>query len=208
MFCVSDLLVRGGAVMYVLLSLSFVTVAIIIERLIALLKRRENQNELLEQVGKMTKAGDLGGAQQFCLCKRGPLARVLGQGLKEWKNPIEDFSSAIDFQAQNEVDSAEENLSILAAVAQSAPLLGLLGTILGMIEAFRKIEEMGGKVEPSALAGGIWEALLTTAFGLIVAILAMFSHQFFDEGCYRLSNQLRNATSWFIRLRKEAGKFI
>ena len=192
--------------MYVLLSLSFLTVSIIIERLIALIKRREDLAGLFKQVGKLAKAGDISEAKKICNSRHSSLSRVLVKGLKEWTRPIDEINSAIEEQVQNEVELAEENLSLLAAVAQSAPLLGLLGTILGMIEAFRKLEEMGGRVDTSALAGGIWEALLTTAFGLIIAIVAMFTHQFFDEGCNRLNRRLRNATSWFMKLRKENGE--
>ena len=91
---------------------------------------------------------------------------------------------------------------LLSAVAQAAPLLGLLGTVTGMIEAFRRIESAGGQVEASLLAGGIWEALLTTAFGLIVAIPTLFAQHWFQARLDRIVRRMRREAELLLHRRR------
>ena len=112
----------------------------------------------------------MSGAASFCLREKSPIGNMVRKGLKKFGLGHERVKEAIENAGRQEVSKLEKGLSILATVAGVAPLLGFLGTVTGMIQAFMRIEDLAGAANPSDLAGGIWEALITTAFGLIVGI--------------------------------------
>lgn len=168
------LLVKGGWVMAVLLLLSVLALAVVIERLMA--------------------HGLYGGD--------GLVAEVRSRGEACWDQGVEAMEEAMDLVANQGLDAMEARLPLLSAVAQAAPLLGLLGTVTGMIEAFRRIELAGGAVEAGILAGGIWEALLTTAFGLVVAIPALFAQHWFQARLDRVTRRMRREAEILLHRRR------
>ena len=118
---------------------------------------------------------------QYCDSFDKPLARIIKAGIKRLGRPIRDIEDAIDNAGKKEIFFLEKKMNWLATIAGVAPLLGFTGTVTGMIEAFMDIQSLQGNVNPSALAGGIWEALLTTAAGMAVAIVATVSLSFFEN---------------------------
>jgi biopolymer transport protein ExbB len=111
--------------------------------------------------------------------EKSPVANIVRKGLRKYKLGHERVKEAIENAGSQEISKLEKGLPILATVAGIAPLLGFLGTVTGMISAFMTIEDLAGSVNPSDLAGGIWEALITTAFGLIVGIPALAFYNYF-----------------------------
>lgn len=127
----------------------------------------------------LLKKRDVSGAISYCMEEKSPVANIIRKGLKKYKLGHERVKEAIENAGTQEVAKLEKGLSVLATVAGIAPLLGFLGTVTGMISAFMRIEALAGAANPSDLAGGIWEALVTTAFGLIVGIPALAFYNYF-----------------------------
>jgi biopolymer transport protein ExbB len=172
----TSILQQGGPVMYVLLALSVLAVAIALAKTWQLFQAGfRRQGRLVEQGIEKALGGDVRGARALLDDCSSPVARVASVTLRLlFVEGVDASTAAIEIQRVGtaQIRSLESWLRGLTAIAHLSPLLGLLGTIFGMIEAFQQIEQAGKHVSPALLAGGIWEALLTTAFGLAVAIPA------------------------------------
>jgi len=169
---------QGGPLMYLILLGSIIGLAVFLERLFHLHRARIDTDKLMEELRSLIRRGNLPEAMELCRRTPGPVAHILSAGLARHTRNRVEIREAIEDAGVHEVPRLEKNLVVLATVAHISPLLGLLGTVLGMIRAFMTIEEMEGLVDPSNLAGGIWEALLTTAFGLLVAIMAYVAYNY------------------------------
>ncbi len=167
-----SIFMKGGWIMPLILILSIIEIAIIIERLIVIRRAKENVPVFLVKIRSLLKSRDIEGAINFCRQVHTPAANIIKKGLKKLKFGRERVKEAVENAGRQEVSKLEKGLSVLATISGVAPLLGFLGTVTGMISAFMKIEDLQGAANPSDLAGGIWEALLTTAFGLAVGIIA------------------------------------
>ena len=151
---------------------SIITITIIIDRYRVIRKSRSNVPAFLVKIRGLLKRNDINGALNVCMEEKTPTANIVKKGLKKIKFGHERVKEAIESAGKQEITKLEKGLSVLATIAGVAPLLGFLGTVTGMITAFMRIEDLQGAANPSDLAGGIWEALLTTAFGLVVGIIA------------------------------------
>ncbi len=169
---------QGGPLMYLILAGSVLGLAVFLERLYHLHRARIDTDRFMAAIRSRVKKGEI--AEAIALCRRtpGPVSHIVSAGLSCSSRDRTQIREAIEDAGVHEVPRLEKNLVVLATLAHVSPLLGLLGTVLGMIRAFMTIEEMQGIVNPSDLAGGIWEALLTTAFGLLVAIGAYVAYNF------------------------------
>ena len=200
-----ELLAKGGWVMYLILGCSVVALAIVIERAVVFLRALNDDDGLVHAVEQALKAGSVEGALAACERARGPVRDVLRSCLGEWAAGHERMADAANYTGNRAVEALDKRLRGLSIIAQSAPLLGLLGTVLGMIKTFMRIEERGGEVNASALAGGIWEALLTTAFGLAVAIPCVLTYHWFEARVARYASLIRDSAERLVALRKGAG---
>lgn len=151
---------------------SVIAVAVIIDRYIVIRKSKLNAPVFLVKIRSLLKRNDINGAIRYCMEEKSPASNIIRKGLKKHNFGHERVSEAIDNAGKQEINKLEKGLSVLATISGVAPLLGFLGTVTGMISAFMNIENLQGAANPSDLAGGIWEALLTTAFGLAVGIIA------------------------------------
>ena len=174
-----EIFLNGGLVMWPILFCSVVALAVAIDRFLVLRRAKINLPSFLVRIRGFIKNKDMSGATSFCLREKSPIANMVRKGLKKFGMGHERVKEAIENAGRQEVSKLEKGLSILATVAGVAPLLGFLGTVTGMIQAFMRIEDLAGAAIPSDLAGGIWEALLTTAFGLIVGIPAYVAYNYF-----------------------------
>lgn len=174
-----SIFVKGGILMYFILASSIVAVAIAIEKFIVLKKAKVNVPAFLIKLRALIKKKDLEGAISYCMQERTPVSNIVKKGLKKIRFGHQRVVEAIESAGRQEISKLEKGLSILASIAGIAPLLGFLGTVTGMIGAFMKIQELQGSANPADLAGGIWEALITTAFGLIVGIPALALYNYF-----------------------------
>jgi len=175
---VFDLLAAGGWVMPVIVLCSVIALGIFIERSVALNPERIAPPHLLANVWKQLKAGELDAQRLKALRQGSPLGAILAAGLANRSQGRDVMKESIQEAAGHVVHDLERYLNTLGTVAAVAPLLGLLGTVVGMIRVFTEIT-VQGTGNANALAGGISEALITTAAGLVVAIPALVMHRYF-----------------------------
>ncbi len=173
-----EIAARGGWIMILISLCSLAALAIFIERLITLRKIKLNARTFVLQIQNLLMRGKLDDALKTCKQTPGPIASLTKAVLEKYDRSYEEIKEALENAARSEIYHLEKYLSALGTVAAVAPLLGFLGTVTGMIRAFMKIESLGGNVGASVLAGGIWEALVTTAAGLIVGILALVFYNY------------------------------
>lgn len=195
-----ELLAEGGLLMVPLFILSLVAVYVIAERWRSLNNSRMEIDSLLRTIEGMLKDGDRERALTYCDGIDKPLARILKAGIRRLGRSIRDIESAIRNAGKKEIFHLEKRMNWLATIAGVAPLIGFTGTVTGMIEAFMDIQSLQGNVNPSVLAGGIWEALITTATGLIVGIIAYGFYNFLLGKINRMIHELENASADFVDL--------
>ncbi|MFP6718589.1 MAG: MotA/TolQ/ExbB proton channel family protein [Alphaproteobacteria bacterium] len=191
------LLDKGGPVMLILLALSVVALTIILVKIYQFSRSRLLRTEFIDQAVLLLH-NDGPDTTLLALAETPhPVARVMETTLRTSTNTslsIEDRDTEISRVGSAEIRNLESYLRGLEVIANLSPLLGLLGTVLGMIKAFVRLETAGTKVDPAILAGGIWEALLTTAFGLSVAIPALAAFYILEGQVENVRAQMKDAT--------------
>ena len=195
-----DLMVEGGILMIPILILLLISFYVIIERWSAISRSHTDTIRFLQSIGSMLKTGKQSNALAYCQEFDKPLSRIIMAGIKRLGRPIRDIEDAIDNAGKKEIFFLEKRMNWLATIAGVAPLIGFTGTVTGMIEAFIDIQSLQGNVNPSALAGGIWEALITTAAGLIVGLIAFGFYNFLLGRINRSIFELENASADFLDL--------
>ncbi|MFA8344051.1 MAG: MotA/TolQ/ExbB proton channel family protein [Rhodothermaceae bacterium] len=172
-----SILFTGGYLMIPILLSSIIAVAIIIER-VFVIRKAKLKPAFMVKIRGMLKRKNIQNAIEYCLEHKTPASNIIRKGLKKYHFGHERVREAIESAGGQEINKLEKGLMVLATISGVAPLLGFLGTVTGMIQAFMQIENLEGAANPSDLAGGIWEALLTTAFGLAVGIIAYTFYNF------------------------------
>ena len=186
-----ELLTRGGMVMWPLLGCSVLSVAITIERFCYFTVKSTRYTRFQGHLEKLMRAKDIQGADSFVSFHRSPLARVAKTYLSHMTHPPSIRQEAATREASLQLTHLERRLGWLSIIGTLAPMIGLLGTVIGLVEAFQQIELAGGQVQPSDLAAGIWKALLTTVFGLIVALPTLAIFHLFDSRVGSMSLQMQ-----------------
>jgi len=198
-----EVLWLGGWVMIPLILLSILAIYLFIERLVTIRQAASNPDAITDQVREYVRSGDVDGAIAYCEQKNVPITRILKHGLDRLGRPISEIQDAVQAAGKHETFELEKRTNLLASIAGIAPMLGFFGTVVGMIKAFQEIQNLQGNVNPSVLAGGIWEALVTTATGLLVGILALFAYNFLLARIRRLTNDMERSATDFIDLLQE-----
>lgn len=168
-----DMIQKGGPVMYLIIILSIIAFGIIIERIYNFYRARIDSQKFMDDILNNLKHNKVIEAIEMCNKMPGPIAHIIKAGILKHDRSKPEIKEAIDEAAQLEIPRMEKHLPILATIAHIAPLLGLLGTVSGMIKAFQVIQAktlMMVPVNPGDLAAGIWESLLATLAGLLVAV--------------------------------------
>lgn len=175
-----DLFVKGGWVMYPLLLSSIAALGYTLERAIFyyLAGRKPERPAAIHH---LIEKNDIPQALALAATSPGPVAAVLEEGLRYAGSSKEQLEEVISLRGSSELKRINQNLHIIELVGLLAPLLGLLGTVTGLVEAFQTVSEAKSAIDPSMLAGGIWEALITTVAGLVIAIPAVVSHHFLEH---------------------------
>lgn len=172
---------QGGWVMYPLLIISIVSIGFIMERIyVIMFKSKVNTNHLVAHVRKALLARDLRASVQVCEKYRGPVAAILKAGILKYGAPREEVEKTIENSALHELARLERGLAVLASSSNIAPIIGFLGTVVGMIASFDAIASQGLN-NPALVAKGISVALITTAGGLIVAVITLPFYNFFTS---------------------------
>jgi biopolymer transport protein ExbB len=183
----------GWLFMSIVLVCLILGLAIAIERIITLSLATVNTNKLVSDLEGAIARGDYAGAQNICKATPGPTAEVLGEGLKRADGSLAEVEKAIVANGSIQAGLLEKGLVWLALFIALAPMLGFMGTVLGMIDAFSSIEA-AGDIQPSMVAGGIKVALLTTVFGLITAIILQIFYNYITAKVDSLINSMEAAS--------------
>ncbi len=194
-----EFLSKGGILIGPILFCSVLALAIFLERLIRFAQVKLRGFELVDRVAKYVREGNDSWALDLATESNSPMGRVLTHALEVKDQDRETLETVIVHSTDEEVRELSRYLQALATIGSIAPLLGLLGTVLGMIKAFMVIQQMGGKVNAAVLAGGIWEAMLTTALGLAVALPTMVAHSYLVSRVDKYEAQLKDGSVNFIK---------
>lgn len=176
-----ELMQRGGAIMYPIILCSVIALGIILERLYYLRRIKIDTVVFMNNIESTLKRNKIAEAVKICEDTKGPVARIVKAGLLKHDRPRQEIREAIEDAGHQEVPKLERHIKILATIAHISPLLGLLGTVSGMIKAFQAVQVKTIALNPvsaGGLAEGIWQALLTTAAGLVVAIPAIVAYHY------------------------------
>ncbi len=173
-----ELVAMGGWLMWPLILLGGLTIYIFVERFIAIRKASKIDMDFMNRIRDFIVDGRVRAAIDMCRKTDSPTARMIEKGILRIGRPMSDVQSAIENVANLEVSKLENNLPILATVAGGAPMIGFLGTVLGMVRTFMDMAAAGGTVDMSLLAGGMYVAMVTTVAGLMVGIPAFFGYNY------------------------------
>ncbi|OGU54720.1 MAG: biopolymer transporter [Ignavibacteria bacterium RBG_13_36_8] len=201
-----SVLLKGGWIMLPIFLASIIAVAIIIDRYIIIRRSRVNVPAFLIRIRGMLKRKEIKSALEYCIQDKSPAANIIKKGLRKYKLGHQRVIEAIESAGKQEINKLEKGLSVLATISGVAPLLGFLGTVTGMISAFMKIEDLQGAANPSDLAGGIWEALLTTAFGLAVGIIAFTFYNYLVAAINKLVLDIEVVSNDVVDILEDVGK--
>lgn len=192
------LMAKGGLIMFPIFICSVVAMTIVIERIIFFKKYNVDVEGFFNPVLKLIREGHRDKVLDRCEKTPNPLGRIIKAGLDEKDVPRWKLEEKLTLAGQEEINSLEKNIRGLEVIATISPLMGLLGTVIGMVQAFNKVAQYQGQVDPGLLAGGIWEALLTTAAGLTVAIPTVIMLHYFDRKKEKLAFSLNKFGQQFI----------
>ncbi|MEA2059839.1 MAG: MotA/TolQ/ExbB proton channel family protein [Thermodesulfobacteriota bacterium] len=192
-----DFIAKGGVLVTPILLCSVIALAVFVERLIRFAGMRKKGLDLEHRVSKRISLGEDEKALEMARTSDSPMGRVLARAVEVKDHDRETMETVIVNATDEEIRDLSTHVQTLATITNIAPLLGLLGTVIGMIKAFMVIQEMGGKVNAAVLAGGIWEAMLTTALGLAVALPAMLAHSYLVSKIDTYEARLQNGAVVF-----------
>lgn len=195
---------NGGWIMIVLVLMLAFAIYLFIERLVVLSKATKEDKSFMDRIRDYIKEGKIESAINLCDKENTPSARMIEKGVTRIGRPMQDVQVAIENVGNLEVSKLEKGLVLIATIAAGAPMLGFLGTVLGMIQTFFNMAQTsGGMIEISSLSGGMYQAMVTTVGGLIVGILAMFAYNFLVSRIDRVVRQLESRTMEFMDLLNE-----
>jgi biopolymer transport protein ExbB len=195
-----SVLAKGGWLMIPIGLFSLVAVGIFIERMMVLRKAKINLNAFLLKIRQSISKRDYDNALLICSTTPGPISKVIERGIRLRNQDREEIKDAIESAGRAEIYQLERGFAALATISGVAPLTGFLGTVTGMIQAFMRIQELGGNVNATVLAGGIWEALITTAAGLIVGIPALLAYNYLVTKVQRLVFEMEVSSTNLLEL--------
>ena len=184
----------GGPVMHMISVLSLFSVTAIIYKMVVFLRVRTNLNEFISKIRGALLKGNVKGAIEVCEQQRGPLGAIIKSGLLKYGSPRQEVEKTMENAAIHEVAYLEKYLTVLATITNIAPLLGFLGTVVGMILSF-EIIALHGLNNPGLVAKGISVALLTTAYGLIVAFVTQPFYNYFTSKVTSYTRQIETAVN-------------
>jgi len=202
-----DLIVSGGTggilIIVVLFIMLFVALYIYFERIFAIRAASNIDSNFMNQIRDHITNGKLEAAKLLCAQTDSPVARLTEKGISRIGKPLDDINTAIENAGALEVYKLEKNVSVLATVAGAAPMIGFLGTVIGMILAFHEMASSGGQAEMGTLASGIYTAMTTTVAGLIVGIIAYIGYNHLVNRTDKVINKMEANALDFLDLLNE-----
>lgn len=201
-----ELTMNGGWLMIPLALLAIVSVYIFFERFLAINAASRDNSGFMERVKELIKRGDVESALKVCKDANTPAARMIEKGVSRIGRPMNDVLVAIENVGNMEIANLEKGFSWLATTAAGAPMIGFLGTVTGMVQAFYQLASAGAQSNVSILSSGIYQALVTTVAGLIVGIIALFAYNFLTSRVNKVMNNLEGKTMEFMDILNEPAK--
>lgn len=202
-----DLAAKGGWLMIVLLLLSIIAIYIFGNKWWLIYKAGQIDKNFMNDIRDMIHDGKIKSAIDLCQRYDSPVARLVEKGIERIGRPLQDIQTAVENMGNVEVARLEKGLPMLATIAGGAPMIGFLGTVTGMIEAFFKMSTAGNNIDITLLSGGIYEAMVTTVGGLFVGIIAYFGYNFLTSQISNLVFKMESTTIEFIdMLHEPSGK--
>ena len=195
-----SIVLKGGPIMWPILLCSVMAFAIILERFSYYEKTKTRVPNIMARVKTLFREGKQDEALKLCENIPGMVAHVIAIGIHVAKRKTTEREKIISRAAGKAIKALDKHLAGLSIIGNVAPLLGLLGTVTGMIKAFIKIQQLGARADASVLAGGIWEALITTAAGLSVAIIAVVAYHYFESRMNDMADQVKDAAEEILDL--------
>ena len=190
----------GNLVMGTLGILSFIAVYILIERFSTIKKASKEDESFLKSIQNFVESKDIDAAKTLCKNTDSPISRMIEKGVNRIDKPMNDISAAIENQGKLEVFKMENNLASLATISGAAPMIGFLGTVIGMIVAFHEMASAGGNIDVAMLSQGIYTAMVTTVAGLVVGIIAFISYNYLVSKVDKVVFMLEAKTTEFLDL--------
>lgn len=201
-----DLTLKGGWIMIPLALLAIVSIYIFFERTFAITGASREDKDFMQKIKTLIHQGKIEEARALCQQTNSPSSRMIEKGISRIGRPMNDVLVAVENVGNIEVSKLEKGFSWLATTAAGAPMLGFLGTVTGMVQAFMALAGAGSSANVTVLSQGIYEALVTTVAGLIVGIIAMFAYNFLSSRVKKVMNKLERNTMEFMDLLNEPAK--
>ena len=198
-----DLAMKGGWIMIPILVLSVIAVYIFVDRYFAIKKAGKFDQGLLEKIKVYITSGKIDAATELCRSSSNQASRMLEKGISRIGRPLNDVNAAIENVGNLEISKLEKGLPVLASVAGGAPMIGFLGTVMGMIQAFYDMSNAGNNIDVTLLSTGIYQAMVTTVAGLIVGIIAYFAYNILVSNVEKVVFKMEATTSEFMDLLNE-----
>jgi len=204
---IMELLMNGGVggqvIIAVLFCLLFVAVYIYFERVFAIKAASKMDRNFMNQIKDHVSSGNIPAAKSLCIQQNSPVSRLTEKGISRIGSPLDDINTAIENAGRLEVYKLEKNVSILATIAGAAPMIGFLGTVIGMVLAFHQLATSSGQAEMGTLAEGIYLAMTTTVAGLIVGIIAYMGYNHLVVRTDKVVHQMEATAVDFLDLLNE-----
>lgn len=198
-----DLCLRGGPLMIVLALLSLVCIYIFVERAIVINRAAREDDTFMKRIRDYIHEGEIESAFNLCKKTGTPYARLIAKGISRIGRPVNDILAAVENTGNIEIASLSKGLPWLATTAAGAPMLGFLGTVVGMVQAFYAITSEGNSANIATFSSGIYTALVTTVAGLVVGVIALFAYNYLVARINSVMNMLESKSMEFMDLLNE-----
>lgn len=201
-----DLVLRGGWIMGIIGVLSVIAVYIFIERYFVVGRAAKEDKDFMNNIRSFIHEGKLESAKALCVTNKSPIGRMIDKGLSRIGKPLNDINTAIENVGKLEVSKLEKNVAGLATIAGAAPMLGFLGTVIGMIRAFYDMSMAGNNINIELLSRGIYQAMITTVGGLVVGITAYIFYNIIVARIQKVVYKLEHTATEFMDVLHEPAK--
>ncbi len=200
---VIDLAIQGGFMMVPIAICWVIAIYLFIERILTINRANVDPAVFMGKVKELVLRGDINGARLLCSQTDSPVSRMIEKGVSRIGSPLKTIEASIENLAKIEVFKLEKNLPTLATIAGAAPMMGFLGTVIGMVEAFIAISQEEGSVSPKLLSSGIYTAMITTVAGLVVGIMAYLAYNYLVTRVAKVIHKMEYTSIEFIDLLQE-----
>lgn len=197
-FSLIDMACKGGWLMIPLLLLSIVTIYLFAMKWSAIRRASKVDPAFMQQIKEYIETGRISQAQELCRQTNTSTARLVEKGIERLGRPLQDIQTSIENVGNMEVAALEKGLPMLATIAGGAPMIGFLGTVMGMVQAFFNMAQAGSNIDITLLSGGIYTAMVTTVAGLIVGIMAYFGYNLLTNQVSDVVTKMQNTTVEFV----------